>query len=329
MKLVQESGSSMFRISVKEPNGKFDELFQHAAEQGITILPVLSEVPGAPGNLIPPIKEGTPGRTNWENKLKAIVNRYGPEGTFWKEHPGLPELAPAYWEIWNEPNWGASGDLQEHIDPDKYGDLLQLSHTVITGLKPSAKILFGGLLAVKRKKGEKAKMLVGEFIKRVGHTAHYDALSLHPYAFRGIGKPPNPTTKEDLQNVKKLVERNIRGARMALDRIGAKGKKLWITELGWPVKQRKLAKEDGSHLLVSEEMQRDLLNATFNMIKERSGSKEGSFDIENVFYYNTRDYVTGERPEIWDHHCGLIEDVGGGQKGEKRKSWFAFQNQAK
>jgi Concanavalin A-like lectin/glucanases superfamily len=330
MKLIQDSGSKMFRVAVGVPNGTYDTLFQHAAEQGITILPDISGIPDTKGNLIPPVEKGTPGRASWEKKLKDIVNRYGPGGTFWKEHSGLSEsLAPEYWEIWNEPNYGANGNLNEHIDPDRYGELLAISHAVITKIKPGAKILFGGLLAVSREKGKAAKMTVGQFIRRVGHAEDYAALSLHPYAFRGVGKDPTPTTKEDVQHVTKLVERNIRAARMALDSVGAKGKEIWITELGWPVKQRGLAEEDQHHLLVSEETQRELLNATFNMIKERSGPKDGSFNIESVFYYNVKDHISGDFPQIWDHHCGLIEDEGHGEKGGKRKAWFAFQNQAK
>lgn len=328
MKLVQESGAKMFRVPIGATDKTTDDLFRHAAERGIAILPNIVGVPGTPGNLMPPVAEGKPGRTKWENKLKDIVSRYGPGGTFWKDNSELSSsLAPDYWEIWNEPNYGSNGDLNEHVNPDRYGEILAISHAVITGLKPGAKILFGGLLTVGAAKGQKSHMTVGEFVRRVGHDKDYDALSLHPYAFRGVGKPPNPTSSKDVQHVTKLVERNIRGARMALNRAGGKGKKLWITELGWPVKEKFRAEEDHHHFLVSEEVQRELLNATFNMIKERSGSKDGSFDIENVFYYNVQDHVKGNAtPRAWDAHCGLVKDV---EEGGKRKAWTAFQNQAK
>jgi hypothetical protein len=330
MELVHDSGAKMFRTVIGEPNATYDNTFKHAAEQGITILPDISGIPGREDNLIPSIKEGSAGRTKWENKLKSIVNRYGPGGTFWEEHSKLPELAPEYWEIWNEPNYGTNGDLSEHIEPARYGELLAISHAVITGLKPGARIIFGGLLSVSATKGKAAHMTVGQFVKEVGHSGDYAALSLHPYAFRGLGKDPTPTEKEDVRHVTGQVKRNISAARMALDRAGGKGKKIWITELGWPVKEGGLAEEDHHHLLVSEEVQRELLNSTFDMIKEHSGSNEGSFDIENVFYYNLQDWVNGApEPRNWASHCGLIEDMGHGEKGGKRKAWAAFQSQAK
>ena len=36
--------------------------------------------------------------------LGAAVDRYGPEGTFWAEHPQLPKLPITAWQIWNEQN---------------------------------------------------------------------------------------------------------------------------------------------------------------------------------------------------------------------------------
>jgi hypothetical protein len=83
------------------------------------------------------------------------------------------------------------------------------------------------------------------------------------------------------------------------------------------------------HLAVSQETQRDLLNATFNMIKKRSGAGEQSFNIANVFYYNIQDWIDGtSERENWAYRCGLREETDHGEKGQFRKAWFAFQNQA-
>jgi hypothetical protein len=35
-----------------------------------------------------------------------FVKRYGPNGDFWQENPGLPYYPIKYYEMWNEPEWG-------------------------------------------------------------------------------------------------------------------------------------------------------------------------------------------------------------------------------
>jgi hypothetical protein len=344
--LVEESGAPVFRVVIGEPNENlydsgttnkelYDRIFRSAAQHGVTILPDIVGV-GNHGNLMPSFKPGTSGRSDWERKLTAIVERYGPGGVFWTEHPGLPELAPEYWEIWNEPNYGANGDLNEHVDAKRYGELLEISHRVLGVVKPGAKILFGGLLSVGKKKGEVDHETVGEFIKEARHYKDYAALSLHPYVFRGLGSKPNPTEHKDVVHVTESVEQNIRKARFALERLRkdvgeSEKRKIWITELGWPVRQKGTgAEEDGSHFLVSQEVQRELLNQTFDMIKERSAAVPESWNIQNVWYYNLHDWVQGApNPKNWASHCGLVEDVGRGENGNKRKAWTAFQNQAR
>ena len=119
--------------------------------------------------------------------------------------------------------------------------------------------------------------------------------------------------------------------RRALNRKGGKSKKIWITEIGWPVIGNR-AEEDHSHFLVNEGTQEALLNRMLDMIKKRSGErKQGGFEIENVFYYNIEDWVKGSpHPHAWDYHSGLREENSkmDGENGEYRKAWCAFQDQA-
>jgi len=231
-----------------------------------------------------------------------------------------------------------------------YGDLLAESHAVITGIpgNGNAKILMGGLLSVgkrpdlqKHPNAEDHRQVV-EFIEDVGRVNAYEVASLHPYAFKGDGKGSkaerrNPSAPTDSKDVKKVTERvkgNIVIARAALDDLGKSGeeKPIWITEIGWPVKGGG-AENDGSHLLVTQDIQRDLLNSTFEMMKGESPlSPKQDPDIEHISYYNAEDWVAGLPVELdphsWDSHCGLIEDNEGPKHGNKRKAWFAFQQQA-
>ena len=42
--------------------------------------------------------------------LAALVERYGPDGTFWTDHPELPKHPLREWQIWNEPHLPAYWD---------------------------------------------------------------------------------------------------------------------------------------------------------------------------------------------------------------------------
>ena len=53
----------------------------------------------------------------------ALARRYGPRGSFWQEHPGLPKLPVTTYEIWNEENSTAYWRPQRTA-PEEYAELL-------------------------------------------------------------------------------------------------------------------------------------------------------------------------------------------------------------
>jgi hypothetical protein len=365
---IQASGARMLRIMIDNTNSDTDKLFERAANRGVTILP------GLGGGLIPRNDKGANIREAWRKKIRGLVQKYGRGGTFWQNYwkthsPKQTRLEPLWWEVWNEQNYGKTASVGAKVLPREYADLLDETHEVVKsveeekGSEQEAKLLFGGLLSVSKpsKKNRFDKMPVGQYIKAVdkylesfGTPDTYEALSLHPYAFRGCKpkaipkqireckKNPLPDNPGDVEGIREKVRKNIKAARSALDLgPGGKGKKIWITELGWPVDTHvapNAADHDGSHLPVSEEIQRELLNSTFNMVKSRSEAGEQSYNIKNVFYYNIEDWVAqGD----WAYRAGLREDNdwqeanSGKQYGKPgshpslcRKAWFAFQNQA-
>src|SRR4051794_11045673 len=86
-----------------------------AARHGLRVLPFLYGTPhwlaGKPTTL--PIDNARQ-RDEWTAFLTAAVERYGPRGTFWKEHakvvgpnyePVVPKLPIRSWQVWNEANF--------------------------------------------------------------------------------------------------------------------------------------------------------------------------------------------------------------------------------
>ena len=50
----------------------------------------------------PPLRRATP--TDFARFLRALVARYGPNGSLWAEHPEVAAQPVRDWQIWNEPN---------------------------------------------------------------------------------------------------------------------------------------------------------------------------------------------------------------------------------
>jgi len=74
--------------------------------------------------------------------VRAIVRRYGPGGSLWREHPGVRSRPIRTWEIWNEEN-------VRHFfaprDGRTYAHHAVVVARAIRSVDPRARILFGGL----------------------------------------------------------------------------------------------------------------------------------------------------------------------------------------
>src|ERR671910_430062 len=85
----------------------YDTFVRDAAAKGIAVLPVLHNPP-------PFYWRGSSHRPPWPPRqlstmaefARAVVRRYGPNGSLWRENPGAPSLPIRSWQIWNEPNLG-------------------------------------------------------------------------------------------------------------------------------------------------------------------------------------------------------------------------------
>ena len=213
----------------------YDHQFEEAAKAGIKVLPFLSgapewavpprAVPGAGGLTAPAyLPVSGAGRTGWVSFITAAVARYGPTGSFWSEHPGLPKRPVRTWQIWNEPNFKY---FIARPNPAEYGKLVKLSYTALRAADPGAQVVLAGLFA--RPKGArtaagKHKSLnwyASDFLNRMYQTTpglktRFNGVALHPYTIRAS---EIPGVTEEFRKV--------------LTTHGDAGKGLWMTELGW------------------------------------------------------------------------------------------------
>ncbi|HET8566516.1 MAG TPA: hypothetical protein VFL77_08595 [Solirubrobacterales bacterium] len=214
----------------------YDSQVEAAAKAGIRVLPFLSgapewAVPGrrvaGGGGLTAPAHLPVSGAagTGWAAFLTAAVARYGPDGSFWSEHPGVPMVPIREWQIWNEPNFKY---FIAKPNPGEYGRLVKISYTALKAADPGARVILAGLFArpkgARDRKTGKHKSLnwyASDFInamyrKTPGIKSRFQGAALHPYTIYARELP------EVVEEFRNFLARNHDGA-----------KKLLLTELGW------------------------------------------------------------------------------------------------
>lgn len=201
-----ESVRAVFAWAAAQPgNGEpfdftpTDHVVENAAERRLGLLPVLTETPAwareRPG-------DWWPRRTgDFADYVRALIARYGPDGSFWAEHPGLPERPLRHWQIYNEPG------LSQH-----YGPLLRAAHRAANDSDPGAKIVLAGLTGTEA--GTPWDVLRWQY-RHGGIKRWFDIAALHLYT----GKAEN-------------VDDGVRLFRRVMKRHGDGDKPIWMTEFG-------------------------------------------------------------------------------------------------
>ncbi len=264
--------------------GSYDGEIESAAKAGLDVLPFLGGAPawaepavsvaGTGGAIKTPAKLPIAGvaRSGWSGFVAAAVARYGPNGTFWAEHPTVPVHAISTWQIWNEPNFKY---FIAKPNPTEYGKLVALSYTALKASDPSAKTVLAGLFA--RPKGSrtasgKHKSLnwygtdfLEQMYKTVpGIKAKFAGVALHPYTPYYTELTPEI---EELRNV--LVKNHD----------ATKG--LFITELGWSAEKP----SSGNLFNKGEAGQAQQMKGAFNLFKKN----QAKWRIQRVYWFSVDD----------------------------------------
>ena len=119
-----------------------------ASRHGIALAPVVlytpawaSRDPGAFGSV--PARPG-----DYAAFMRALVQRYGPDGSFWRENPSLPKRPIRDWQVWNEVHfdiyWDVPGDSSTRW-AEEYVDLLRATKPALEAADPGSRLVVGGL----------------------------------------------------------------------------------------------------------------------------------------------------------------------------------------
>lgn len=286
-----------------------DRMVGGAAARGTASLPFAFGAPnwidsndGEPqkaASRVPPL-ETEADRQAWQAFLRAALQRYGPQGTFWApggayatQHPGAAPLPIRDWQVWNEPSTPAY--FWPKPSPPRYADLLQLSAAVIRAEDPGATIVLAGLFGTPG--GGPGGIFLPHYLKRLyrvsGVEQDFDAVALHPYAPRIDG-----------------MKAQIELARREMKRAGDGQTDLWITELGWA--------SDGPRevqAVKTERGQARLLERAFEVL----GKRRERWNVVAVNWFSLRDVPRKKSPCYGCPFTGLLE-----RDGDPKPAWRAF-----
>jgi hypothetical protein len=219
-----------------------------AARNRVRLVPVL-ELRGMGHGRIIPMDRAIP---QWREHVRRSVERYGPRGALWREHPEARPLAIRYWEIWNEPNIEFLTPPEGTTRAEVYAQLLKAACEEIRQADPAARIIAFNCAGGTSTGRPSADALVEpvqfygwrRFIREANAVAGadcYDAIGLHPYT-----QPQGPEEGGVIEGLSMLQE-------LAREQ-GFEGKEVWFTEVGYAIayprnRQVKDEREQASFLL--------------------------------------------------------------------------------
>ena len=196
-----------------------DALVARAARNDIEILPIVMYAP--PWARLTSDDVASPPRSSddYVAFLNALVARYGPNGSFWGEHPEIAKRPLRVWQIWNEPqlryqwsdkDWEAS-----------YGRLLKAAHDALKQADPGSKVVLAGATNF-------AWDALEGLYDKGGIKGEFDIAALHPYT-GSAGR----------------VVKAAQLFRAVLKKHGDAQKPVWITELAWPASKGRVKAPKG------------------------------------------------------------------------------------
>jgi hypothetical protein len=269
-----------------------DAIVGGAAGQGIEVLPFLFGSPPWIGEEAHPPLRSAEERQAWRDFLTAAVERYGRGGSFWAGWSGPVPITD--WQIWNEANYPLY--WQPRPDAREYAELLKLSAKTIGAADRRARILLGGVAAVRN--GPLPWVFLRELYRVKGIERHFDAVALHPFS-------PNMTG----------IKYQLAQMRRVMSRADDRGTPIDVTEIGWG--------SDGppeSPLVKGVEGQARSLREAFRLLT----NKRRRFRIGSVQWLSWQDSANSEPGCGFCQYTGLFT-----LEREPKPSWDEYRRFAR
>lgn len=203
----------------------FDPIVLDAARNGIELQPFISGTPtwvardldgvGCPASkcaLYAP--RSAAALAVFRSFVGQAVDRYGPGGEFWAEHPGVPKRPIRVWQIFNEQN--SKSFFLPKPSPKRYAKVVAAADDAISARDRSADVVLGGMAELA---GSSKAIRGSEYLRRLydvrGARKSFDAVAVHPYG----------ATIAKVSSQAELYRKVIK-------RAGDPGASIYVTEVG-------------------------------------------------------------------------------------------------
>ena len=199
----------------------------------------------------------------WAGFVGDVVDRYGPRGTLWAEHPDVVAHPIRAWQIWNEQN--SPTFYLPQPDVASYAQLLDAAAEQIRRRDPGAQVVIGGMFGTPLG-GQSPAISAPDFLRQLyaieGSDGSFDGIAAHPYAAH----------VEKAESQIELMHDEIVAA-------GDDDASLWITELGWA------SSGPDVPLVKDPQGQAGLLTESYDYFLDR----RVEWNIQGVYWYAWRD----------------------------------------
>jgi hypothetical protein len=152
------------------------------------------------------------------NFVSALVNRYGPHGTFWRLNPHLRRTPVREWQIWNEQAFDVFWATLPWAP--SYTRLLRAAYLAIHHADHGAKVVAGSLVATNRY--TQWKQMSDLYKAKAGR--YFDVVAVHPFTDGSI------PVSQSIARVITIIDK----VRAVMHAHGDGHKPIILTELTWP-----------------------------------------------------------------------------------------------
>lgn len=165
--------------------------------------------------------------------IEAFLERYGPDGTFFKDNPKMPKRPVLFLEIWNEPNFqymipDSNDRKKDNAQRDPlYAKVLSAAHAAIKKRWPAVQVVgfgAGGAAA------DDVRFVRNVLDADAKAAKSFDILSTHPYV-----TPAPPETDAVRSWGTYSIAKGLDAIRKTLAEHGAGQRPIWYSEVGWPI----------------------------------------------------------------------------------------------